>query len=59
MLTRALFVCGLQNITSPGPQFEMDAPKNFASILPVNAEIALFSLRDRAGYMKHAKLTRR
>jgi hypothetical protein len=43
MLTRALFVCGLQNITSPGPQFEMDAPKNFASILPVNAEIALFS----------------
>ena len=57
MLTRALFVGGLQNITSLGPQFEMDAPENFASILPVNEEIALFSLRDRAGYMKRAKLT--
>jgi hypothetical protein len=36
-LTRALFVCGPQDNRWMMPQFEMDAPENFASILPINA----------------------
>ena len=47
-LTRALFASSPHDNSWPIPHFEMDAPENFATILPVNAANLPGEFADRA-----------